>query len=62
MSLMSLCRFEEKLVEDVGIQGYFPKMRVAGTHLYTDGDNPVGRKKLNTREAEGITQDEGTST
>lgn len=34
---MSLCRIEEKSVDDVGIQGYFPKMRAAGTYLDTDG-------------------------
>lgn len=48
MSLMSLCRTEEKLVKDVRTQGYFPKMRAAGTCLYTDGDNVVGKKKLKT--------------
>lgn len=39
------------------IKGYFCKVRVAGTYLYTDEDDPVERK-LKTQEEKGITEDE----
>lgn len=52
---------KEKLVEDVGIQGYFCMKRVARTYLYTDGDDLV-EKKLNIQEKEGVTKNEGMGT
>lgn len=59
-SLMTLSRTEEKLAEDVGIRGYFYKMRDAETSLYSDGDDLVGRKKLK-KEEEGVIEGMSTS-
>lgn len=55
-SLMTLSRIEEKLAEDVGLKGYFYKMRAAETFLYPDGDDLVERKKLKNQKEEGVNQ------
>lgn len=47
---------EEKLAEDVGIKGYFYKMRAAETFLYPDGDDLIERKKLKNQKEEGVTK------
>lgn len=53
---------EEKLIEDVGIKGYFYKVRVARAYLYTNGGDPVERKQLKTQGEEGTTKTEGMGT
>lgn len=53
---MTLSRIEEKLAEDVGLKGYFYKMRAAETFLYPDGDDLVERKKLKNQKEEGVNQ------